>query len=179
VSGKVTVYARRLGVKGAAFRKVATTALASDDGSFATVADLPAGRWQLKAYFADPGTLVTSRGFTTTVTVAAASKAHIAGRGESLSKSGSLTTHVALYPKAAKGATVRLVVVKLTGGGKAGTQVLDTVKPHSGARLATLNGTLKGDGRWAVLESYTVPGVGTTWTHTVGHVTIRKTTKKK
>ncbi len=157
LSGKVTVYARRIGVKGANYRKVAATRLASGDGSFAAIADLPAGRWQIETYFADPGTLVTSAGTKATVTVSAAAKPLIAGRGVSVSKSGRVTARVALYPKPVKGATVRLLAVKLSGAGKAASQVLDTVKPSRATRLITLQGTLKGSGHWAVLESYTVP----------------------
>jgi hypothetical protein len=179
VNGTVTVFARRSGVKGATYRKVAATKLASGDGSFAAIAELPAGRWQLKTYFADQGTLVTSAAAKTAVTVSAAAKPVIAGRGVSVSKSGHLTARVALYPKPAKGATVRLLAVKLSGGGKAVSQVLDTVKPSRATRLVSLQGTLKGSGHWAVLESYTVPHAGTVWTHALSRVTIRGTAKKK
>jgi tungstate transport system substrate-binding protein len=178
VSGRVTVYARRLGVKGAAYHKVGTATLASSDGRFATTADLRAGRWQVETFFADRGTVLTSRARTTTVTVTAAAAAAIAGRGGSLSKSGRLTTHVHLSPKAAKGAKVSLVVVKLSGGGVAAARALDTVKVHTGARTVTLHGTLKGSGHWAVLESYKAPGHGTAWTRSVGHVTIAAKKKK-
>jgi hypothetical protein len=122
--------------------------------------------------------LATSAAATTTVTVAAAPKPQIAGRGVSVGKAGRLTAKVALYPKPAKGAAVRLVVVKLSGGGKPVAKVLATVKPTRSTRLLTLSGTLKGTGRWAVLESYTVPHRGTAWTRAVGHVTIKGTAKK-
>jgi len=178
LNGKVTVYARRIGTNGAAYHKVAVTKLASGDGRFAAVAELPAGRWQLESYFADPGTLVTSAGATTTVTVAAAPKPLIAGRGVSVSKSGRVTAHVALYPKPAKGATVQLVAVALSGAGKPATKVLATVKPNRPTRLVTLHGTVNGAGHWALLESYTAPHAATAWTHAVGHVTIRAAKKK-
>lgn len=179
VSGKVTVYARRIGVKGASYRKVAATTLASSDGRFAALAELPAGRWQLESYFADPGTIVTSAAARTTVTVSAAPKALIAGRGASVGNSGRLTARVALYPKAAKGSTVRLVAVALNGSGNAASRVLDTVKPSRATRLVTLHASLKGGGRWALLESYTAPKSGTVWTRAIGRVTVRTATKKK
>jgi tungstate transport system substrate-binding protein len=179
VNGKVTVYARRLGVKGAAYRKVAATTLASSDGRFAALAQLPAGRWQLESYFADPGTIVTSVGAKATVTVAAAPKPMIAGRGASVTTGGRVTARVAIYPKGVKGATVQLVGVALSGSGKAASRVLATVKPASGARLVTLHAGLKGGGRWALLESYTVPKSGTSWTRSIARLTVKGATKKK
>jgi tungstate transport system substrate-binding protein len=178
VSGKVTVYARRIGAKGASYRKVASTALGTGDGHFAAVADLPAGRWQLAAYFADPGTVATSAAANTTVTVASERQPLIASRGVSAGKGGQVTAHVALYPKPAKGTTVRLIAVSLSGNSKAATRVLDTVKPTRATRLVTLHGTLTG-GHWALLESYTVPHGATAWTHALGHVTVQKATKQK
>lgn len=179
LSGRVTVYARRIGVKGATYRRVAVTKLASGDGSFAAIADLPPGRWQLETYFADPGTLVTSAGTKTTVTVSAAPKPLISGRGVSVGRSGHVTARVALYPKPAKGATVRLLAVKLSGAGRAVSQVLATVKPSRATRLVTLQGTLTGSGHWAILESYAVPKAGTAWTHALSRVTVRATTRKQ
>jgi ABC-type tungstate transport system permease subunit len=174
--GRVTVYARKAGAKGK-YRKLTALKLASTDGRFATVAALKPGRWQIRTFFSDKGTVQTSNARTTTVTVAAAT-AHIAGTGGSVSKSGALTTHVRISPKAAKGAKVSLVVVKLSGSGGPHRSTLDSVKVHAGARAVTLHGHLKGSGHWAVLESYKAPGIGTAWTRTVGHVTIKAKKKK-
>ncbi len=175
--GRVTVYARALGTRGA-YRRVAVTRLTSGDGRFAASVPLHPGRWQLKTSFTERGTLVTSRARTTKLTVSARSSARISGRGGSVSAKGALTTHVRLSPRAPRGAKVSLVVVKLSGSGTAGTRVLDTVTVHSGARTVTLHGRLKGSGHWAVLESYSTPGMATAWTGTVGHVTIKKSVKK-
>ena len=177
VSGRVTVYARRLGVKHASYRKLAALKLASSDGRFAGAIGLKPGRWQIKTFFSDKGTVETSRARTTTVTVAASPAAHISGIGGSVSKSGTLTTHVRISPKAAKGAKVSLVVVKLSATGAPRRSTLDSVKVRTGAGTVTLHGKLKGSGHWAVLESYKAPGVGTAWTRTVGHVTIKPKTK--
>jgi tungstate transport system substrate-binding protein len=179
VSGRVTVYARRLGVKHAGYRRVATANLGTDDGRFAALARLRPGRWQIRAFFSDRGTVLTSRARATTVTVAAAATAHIAGAGGSLSKNGTLTTRVRIFPTATSGAKVSLVVAKLSASGTPRRSTLDTVKVHPGARSVTLHGRLKGSGHWAVLESYQAPGRGIAWTRTVGHVTIRAKTSTK
>jgi tungstate transport system substrate-binding protein len=179
VSGKVTVYARWLGAGHATYRKLTGLRLASSDGRFAAVVGLKPGRWQIKTFFSDKGTVQTSAARTTTVTVGAAATAHIAGAGGSVSKSGALTTHVRISPKAAKGAKVSLVVVKLSAAGAPARSTLDSVKVKTGARTVTLHGKLTGSGHWAVLESYKAPGVGTAWARTVGHVTIKPKTKTK
>ena len=178
VSGIVTVYARRIGAKRASYRKVAVTKLASADGGFAAIADLPAGRWQVESSFADPGTVVRSARATTTVTVAGAPKLLIAGRGVSVSKRGQVTARVALYPKPRPGATVRLVAVKLSGAGRPAPRVLGTVKPTRARRLVTLHGTLRGSGHWALLESYAAPHTATAWTHSLGHAAVRAAQQK-
>jgi ABC-type tungstate transport system permease subunit len=178
VKGRVTVYARRAGSK-VRYRKLTALKLAATDGRFATVATLKPGHWQIKAFFSDKGTVQTSAAQTTTVTVAAAATAHIAGTGGSVSKSGALTTHVRFSPKATKGAKVSLVVAKLSATGAPARSTLDSVKVKAGARAVTLHGKLTGSGHWAVLDSYQAPGVGTAWTRTVGHVTIKPKTKPR
>ena len=176
VKGRVTVYARPAGSKGR-YRKLTALKLASSDGRFAAVAALKPGRWQVRAFFSDQGTVQTSNARTTAVTVAAAPPARIAGAGGSVSKSGRLTTHVRIS-RAAGGAKVSLVVIKLSASGAPKRSTLDSVKVRAGTRAVTLHGRLKGSGHWAVLESYTAPGGGTAWTHAVGHVTIKAKKQK-
>ena len=178
VKGRVTVYARKLGSK-AKYRKLTTVKLASGDGRFATAVALKAGRWQIRTFFADRGTVLTSKARTTKVKVGPASTAHISAAGGKVSTKGKLTTHVRISPRATKGAKVSLVVIKLSARGAPKRSTLDAVKVHRGARTVTLHGRLKGSGHWAVLESYRAPGHGTAWTHTVGHVTIKAKTKTK
>ncbi len=179
ISGKVTVYARRLGVRHANYHKLAALKLASADGRFAGIVGLKPGRWQIRTLFSDKGTVETSAARTTTVTVAAAAAARITGTGGSVSSSGALTTHVRISPKAAKGAKVSLLVVKLSAAGAPARSTLDSAKVSTGAKTVTLHGKLKGSGHWAVLESYKAPANGTAWTRTVGHVTIKAKKKKK
>lgn len=176
VKGTVTVYARKAGSK-AKYRKLTAVKLGPADGRFVTVVATKPGRWQLKAFFSDRGTVQTSAGRTATVTVAAASQARITEAGGSVSKNGTLTTHVHLSPKAAKGAKVSLVVIKLSGAGAPHRSTLDSVTVHAGTHAVNLHGHLKGSGHWAVLQSYQAPGTGTAWTHAVGRVTIKAKTK--
>ncbi len=178
VKGRVTVSARKLGSK-SRFRTLAHLKLAGSDGRFAAAVGLKAGRWQIRTSFSDRGTVTGSRARTTTVTVAAAARAHIAPAGGSVSRRGTLTTHVRISPRAVKGAKVSLIVVRLSGRGSPARSTLDTVKVHRGTRAATLRGRLRGSGHWAVLESYRAPGVGTAWTRKVGHVTIKAKPKTK
>ena len=177
VKATVTVDARRLGSKGA-YRKVAANRLASTDGRFAVEAKLAAGRWQLRETFTDAGTVSAARARTTVLTVRAGSSSRITPAGGSVSGSGRLTTHVHVSPRAVKGAKVTLLIAKLSGTGHAGTSIADTVSLKAGQTTATLRGRLKGAGRWAVLESYAVPGRATAWTSGVARVTIKAKSRK-
>lgn len=175
--GTVTVDARKAGSK-AKYRRLTVVKLAPADGRFAIAVGLKPGRWQLKAVFSAQGTIRTSAVQTTTVTIDAATAAHITAAGGSVSERGRLTTHVQISPRAARGAKVSLLVIKLSAAGAPKRSTLDSMAVHRGAHAVTLHGHLKGSGHWAVLESYKAPGIGTAWTHRIGHVTIQAKKKR-
>jgi tungstate transport system substrate-binding protein len=152
VKGTVTVDARKAGSK-AKYRKRAVVRLACTDGRFATAVGLKPGRWQVKAVFSDQGTVRTSAVRTTTVTIAATTTAHITAAGDSVSKQGMLTIRVRISPRAARGAKVSLLVIKLGAAGAPRRSRLNAAPVHKGLGAVTLHGHMKGSGHWAVLPA--------------------------
>ena len=175
VNGEVSVYARPFGSKGG-YSLLSAGRLSSTDGRFAAEGTLAPGRWQIKTTFSDRGTILAARARTTALTVGAGSPDHITPTGASVSKSGRLVAHASVSPSV-KGGKVSLVLAKLTGSGRAATYTAATATLAGGQQTVTLHTTLKGSGRWAVLESYAVAGRTTAWTTKIGRVTIAAKSK--
>lgn len=146
VKAKVTVGARKAGSKGR-YRTVAHTAVGPASNNFALDVRLLPGKWQLRIVYSDPKAVKASKPRTVTVTV---SKPQGFVDLSSVHQSRArLTIGATVLPKRlAPGATVKLLVMKSTGGAPLRFRQLTSAKVPSGTNTVTLHGTLKGTGHF-------------------------------
>jgi tungstate transport system substrate-binding protein len=171
--GTVTISARPTGSK-KGYKKLATVKLAASDSNFAAAPKLGAGKWQLKAVFADSGQVTTSPAKTITFKLGTKPKTSVSR--DSTKVSGQFVKVPAtVKPRAAsKGGVVKLLVLKATNPAKPQFNQKDKAEVRKGKNTVTLRTKLSGAGHYLLELSYSSKGSTTSYT-TLRGVTIKST----
>jgi tungstate transport system substrate-binding protein len=173
VKGTVTISGRPAGSK-KGYKKLATVKLAATDGNFAAAPKLAPGNWQFKAVFADTGQVTTSPAKTVTFKLGAKPTTSVSR--DSTTVSGQFVKVPAtVKPRAAaKGGTVKLLVLKATNPAKPQFNQKDKAEVRKGKNTATLKTKLSGAGHYLLELQYVSKGSTSSYT-TLRGVTIKST----
>ncbi len=171
--GTVTISGRPAGSK-KGFKRLATVKLAANDSNFVAAPKLAPGNWQLQAVFADAGQVTTSPAKTVTFKLGARPKTSVS-RDSTTLKRQTVKVPATVKPRAAaKGGTVKLLVLKATNPAKPQFNQKDKAEVRKGKNTVTLKAQLSGPGHYLLELKYSSNGSTASYT-TLRGVTIKST----
>jgi tungstate transport system substrate-binding protein len=174
VNGTVTISGRPLGSK-KGYKTLATIKLAATDGNFVAAPKLAPGKWQFKAVFADAGQVTASPAKTVTFKLGAKPKTAVSRTSTTVSGQ-TITIPATVKPKAAaRGGTVKLLVLEATSPAKPQFDVKAKASVRKGRTKVSLKATLDGPGHYVLELQYVSKGSMSSYT-TLRGVTIKSTT---